>query len=427
MKLLAPPPCKNNLKKSLGYYGIRKIYKFIGFNIAFKIRTERFEEILLCFCPKIRVYKKKVSKKFEEARILNCLNDSANLFEISKIPKGRSCILFLMDYLLPAGGVERRLELQFKWLEKHNIQPIIVARSQEYLPLDKYPFLRLIDYASNSQQKLLDLIRWTNAEVVEFNMKTTSFFHDVDIDALRRYARVGCMIHGKVELDAKQLNRLDYRCTSSIHANNYEGVSYIPNVVEFSSKTPKYNINSRKALYVGRIDSEKLPTIENFIRFCLKYNFRYEIAGPVNKKSRKVMEFCARIPASVFIGPIDTRRYLQEKGGCYAFIAGVGQVTLEAIAANLPAFVPSHEENSERAVFADFDNIEKLVEWNCVITKLPESLVKCNYEEFAEAKSNAEKLKSFRPLEPYCVRDALMRLRDSEKVYSEYVKVIFDR
>lgn len=423
-----PPPTHTHIKKkskiSRGYFGVCKIYKLFGFEIAYKIRTDKFEEFHLCFWEGKRIWKKRLPRKYVEAANLNCLNDSANLFEIQKIQKDKSCVLFLMDYLFLAGGVERRLELQFKWLEEHNVQPVIVARSQDYVQLDKYPFVRLIGYASNAQQKLLDLIRWTGAVCVEFNMKSTSFFHDVDLEAIKRHARVGCMIHGRVALDEEQLNRLDFRCTSSIHANDYTGVTFIPNIVEFPLQTADYNIYSKKALYIGRIDSEKLPTVENFVRLCREHRIEYEIAGPINRESKGVAEFCGTLDESVLIGPIDTRTFLLENGKEFAFIGGVGQVPLEAIAVNLPVVVLSHERNSNRAVFADSNNLADLIEWNCVITKLPEALVPNNSDEFLNAKRNAEKLGNSRLLDAYRVRDILMELRNVDKIYSEYLQIL---
>ena len=259
-----------------------------------------------------------LSSKIRRAELLNEGFDAANLHELRTIDPARTVVLFVFDFLHETGGVERRVELFLDRLSARGIQPVIVAARHDYAPLQKYPCLRLIPGAPNAAWKLLQFVRWSGAKVVEFNLKSPKLAHDVDIKALRQLVRVGCMLHGREDTTQEFLDRLDYRCTVFSHSSGFERLVNLPNIVTFPDARPAFDPHADTALYVGRIDSEKLPTIRNFIRICERLGVRFEIAGPVTSPgSRPVGRFLPTVPPDALIGPIDTRAHLQAHGSRY--------------------------------------------------------------------------------------------------------------
>lgn len=436
-----PPPdaqSKNNLSclsrqscqvtKTFGYYGITKVYKVFGQPIAVRERFREKEEYRLQIGRWSKhLFSRQLPTKFRIADLQNDMADMANLRQLEKLPdRDQKRVLFVLDYLMIAGGVERRLELQFDWLKRHGIQPILVAEKMEYAPLAKYPVLRFFGYAPNAQAKLVELIQWSKASVVEFNMKGCCLLHDLDIATVKQFARIGCMIHGEIEASQAQLNILDYRCSSRDKPAYFQNVTPIPNVVEFPAQLPRYDARSNKALYIGRIDSDKLKTVQSFVRVCQNHNLQFELAGPLYPQ-REVVQYVERIGSDHFIGQIDTRSFLQEHGKEYAFIAGVGQIPLEAAAANLPTLIPTHSDDASQSVFLSSENLDVLLDWNCVLRRMPKDfLVQPNLADFFEARSKVlAKQCGIEQLNSYRLRKALQARRNAEEIWGKYVGILF--
>lgn len=341
--------------------------------------------------------------------------------------EGKKVVLYVLDYLIEAGGVERRFELQFDWLEKHGVQPVLVCGRQEYAPLAHVPTILFNERGALSTDFLIEVIRRTQAAVVEFQMKCPRLLHAVDLGRLNKAARTGCMIHGKLRAKAEVLGALNYRATSRVHHKLCEDVTDIPNVVGFSASYPTYDANAAKALYVGRIDQDKLPTVRNFVAICTRYGFGFEIAGPISRGQKQVNAFISELPQEALLGTIDTRAFLQKQGGAYAFVGGVGQVPLEAAAANLPALVTPHLPDPGRAVFLTQENFAKLHEWNCVITEgnIPEELAPGNVEMFMQALKIARETSSTDAIEPFRVRRVAQKLISEDVVWSSYRELLF--
>ena len=235
------------------------------------------------------------------------------------------------------------------------------------------------------------------------------------------------MIHSKLRAKAEVLGALNYRATSRVHHKLCEDVTDIPNVVGFSASYPTYDANAAKALYVGRIDQDKLPTVRNFVAICTRYGFGFEIAGPISRGQKQVNAFISELPQEALLGTIDTRAFLQNQGGAYAFVGGVGQVPLEAAAANLPALVTPHLPDPGRAVFLTQENFAKLHEWNCVITEgnIPEELAPGNVEMFMQALKIARETSSTDAIEPFRVRRVAQKLISEDVVWSSYRELLF--
>ena len=256
-------------------------------------------------------------------------------------------------------------------------------------------------------------------------MKDSKFFQDVDLQRLRHYARIGCMIHGSIDAEQSQLNKLDYRCATRKSANIFENVIQIPNTVEFPETIPDIDVVSRRALYIGRLDNEKLETVENFLQICRTFGFECDIAGPII--SRKRFEGIRErygIKDESILGKIDSRAFLLENGGHYAFVAGVGQVPLEAAALNIPSLVVTHGSDPASSVFLTKDNLRCLVHNNCVLKNMPKSLVLGNFASFMKAKDEAANMRSDQPLSPFRMRDHLYAVRNKDLIFSQYLKIL---
>ena len=256
---------------------------------------------------------------------------------------------------------------------------------------------------------------------MEFNVKSTDLLQVVDIEALRMLTRVGVMIHNTIKVDQGRLDALDYRVSVRKHEMPYSNLTFIPNVVRLPDVMPVYRLDAGKALYIGRIDREKLPTVKNFVTICRRYGLEYEIAGPVYKEEA-VSEWVQGQPKDVMLGTLDTRAWLAEHGAEYAFIGGVGQVVLEAVAANLPCLVATHGNNALRSAFVTKGNLASLLEWNCVLRGCPEATVSGNVVEFFEARARSRE--DPQGLEQFRVRKELVTLRSEENIWEQYLEIL---
>ena len=103
---------------------------------------------------------------------------------LNTIPKDRKIVFYVIDCLTETGGMERRLALQFDWLMRHGIQPVLVIEDQGYPPLNGYPCLKLLQWAPNAREIFMNLVREVNPLAVEFHMKSPRFFHEIDLEAI---------------------------------------------------------------------------------------------------------------------------------------------------------------------------------------------------------------------------------------------------
>lgn len=415
-----PPPI-------LSHYGLNKIYRCAGYPVGFRVRTEKREKFYagwpgmgLC------LFFRSLPKRFTEASRFNEAQVPHYREILNTIPKDRKIVFYVIDCVVETGGVERRLALQFDWLMRHGIQPVLVIEDQGYPPLNGYPCLKLLQWAPNAREIFMNLVREVNPLAVEFHMKSPRLFHGLDLEALKKLTRVGVMIHGEGDFDQHRLNALDYGCSVRLYEQRYKSLTYLPNVVQFPDSIPTYNLKARKALYVGRIDAEKLPTVKSFVAICRRYGIDYDIAGSLSD-AREVQAWIPTQPKHVFIGIIDTRQYLIDHSEDYAFIGGVGQVVLEAVASNLPCLVTTHQKDAMRSAFVTKDNLAELLNWNCVLRGCPEDRVGRHIESFFESRSKAIKgnevaLTYF--YGTYFARKELQALRHEDEVWAKYLKLV---
>ena len=288
-----------------------------------------------------------------------------------KCTDGRKKILFIVHSLSSKGGIESRVLKYAEHLRKNNIEPYFLCQYNYFEPVIKnFTVYTLRFYDANFQECLIALLQHGNFNVVEFQFYGgTGYFEQLDIQTLKSVCRVGVTLHGGFAFPEKQLSKVDYCCLMTqflaydqpnkvVQAN---GIDLLPACWFFNGQ--------RKALFISRLDQEKLPTIRAFIDFCKEKNISPEIAGPLSRKSaldiRKIIEQEYGYTVT-FLGEIDCIPFLKEHSHDYLFVGGVGQVPLEALSLGFPAFVCSHH-GKEHSSFITGKNFETLKAYNCVI------------------------------------------------------------
>ena len=101
----------------------------------------------------------------------------------------------------------------------------------------------------------------------------------------------------------------------------------------------------------------------------------------------------------------------------YLFIAGVGQIPLEAASLGFPAAVVSSKRSSDFAeslIFLDLSNVEFLHQWNFVINQCPIENLTPNGQKFIDDFRNGKVSAEFG------VSQKIQKLRTPEKLVKIY-------
>lgn len=310
------------------------------------------------------------------------------------------------------GGIESRLLKYANHLRQDGIEPYFLCQYNEYSPiLENFTVYYLRFHDANFEKCFLDLLQHKRFDTIEFQFGPTDYFEKLDIEALKKSHRVGGTIHALIPLPEAQLAKLDYCCLiSSSQPYNKSNKTFQLNGVTIYPALWKFN-HQRKALFISRLDKEKLPTLRAFLDFCISKNIAPEIAAPLSNKAsldaRSIIEHeYGEIPN--FIGAIDSLPFLKEHTQDYLFVGGVGQVPLEALSLGYPAFVCSHL-GLEHSTFVTEENFEELRIYNFVIRQ-------SKGKDFI---SQTVPDKDFCPLPP----DLIKKISFSE-IFTEYRKLI---
>ena len=269
------------------------------------------------------------------------------------------------------GGIESRVLKYAEHLRKNNIEPYFLCQHNYFDSIKKkFTVYTLRFYDSNFQECLIELLKHGKFNVVEFQFYGgTGYFELLDIQKLKSMCRVGVTLHGGFAFPEEQLVKVDYCCLMTKFLAydkpnkvfQLNGIDLLPTCWSFNGQ--------RKALFVSRLDQEKLPTLRAFIDFCKEKNIDPEIAGPLSQQSaldiRKIIEQ-EYGHAATFLGEIDCLPFLKEHSNDYLFVGGIGQVPLEALSLGFPTFVCSHY-GKEYSSFVTDKNFETLQTYNFVI------------------------------------------------------------
>ncbi len=371
-----------------GFYGLVFRLEIFGFPLLTLQRTKTRENF---FIGTHRVFVRNLPGVFKLADIENASLYSRNESFLRALPNEGFRILYVVDSLSTTGGTERRLHSQIQHLKNEKtkdglpIVPIVLTQSSQYAPLNQeFGVLRMNFQAPHFAEDFIDLVTCAHIDLVEFQFKTERYAYDIDIEALKKICRVGCFMHN-LSREPKRSNRafysqFHYRLSSQRTWKDF--FTRVPNWIESCNPIWRY-ASQRKALYISRADKSKIPSLLRFIKVCKEHGLGIEIACPlpISRHWTRALKN-EKISPSSFIGAIDTIAYLKEHASDYLFVAGIGQVPVEAASFGIPAFLPSSRKTDFDGVFLTNEAVQFFHEWNFVINECPKTDHLCNTKEF---------------------------------------------
>lgn len=264
-------------------------------------------------------------------------------------PDKRPVIIYVVKDLAIMGGVEVRMAAYCRYLTSRGFRIIIVSEYNFFPELQSYDNYYLDFSLANAAECLIELVQNYQAYCLEFHFKSSDIIKNLNFEQLKKQTIIGCVIHNNVDADYLSLYHFNYIIVvSQLLKNKYEKqLPYsiiIPNAVESASY--KYILPQNEpleAIIISRICREKCPTLKAFIEFCLKSNIVPRIGGP-ESKNRKIEKYLIKkyhLHNENFLGLYDTKD-LSHNLGRYLFVAGVGQVVLNAGIYGYPVFLTSH-------------------------------------------------------------------------------------
>ena len=351
-----------NIKKGFGNAGLKYDYRLLGVSLLKITRHTDHDRIKLLSLLSLRVGKNNKKKQ--------CFNNEEALHDISESTSKK--IVFVVRDLQATGGVESRLHKLAVYLKKKDILPIFITQNNANVELRKEINLYCNLSLPESSTIFSTLMERINPDVIEFQFKSPKIFHDLSDAFFKSIPLKGVCIHEEVNFDINQIKKVDY-IISSTRRKCVSGINdchIVPNWLSFPA-TPLWSYNGQgKAVIISRISKDKLPTIINFIELCNSMNIEYDIAGSIeDEESVRVFNQLLRngIPQSAFIGGVKTVQFLKKNTNKYLFVAGVGQVAIEASSIGYPFAVSPHFGGYENTVFLEKENVNALLEKNFTI------------------------------------------------------------
>lgn len=325
------------------------------------------------------------------------------------------------------GGMQTRIYNYLKKLEEYGCNVYFLTDTNQNAHLQSLSNFTLNYRASNFSECLLELAEQFQITHIEFNIKNNRLVENINFDALEKY-KTGLVIHSIVDCSFMPLQRFNYKIvtTGGIRRKNFpylDDAQVIYNALPKQENIFKYT-HQRTALLVTRIDKEKQPTIEAFIEFCQNANINFEIAGSEAKRRGRVIAALKakyHLEESIFIGDIETIDFLKEYVEKYIFIAGVGQVVIEAGALGYPVFVASHF-GLAKSFFLTPEKASLLRRYNFTIQK---SFLDCHpyYEDDAQKEVDLNRI-LLGDVAPFCVHAYMESHCEFESAFEQYVSLL---
>lgn len=277
----------------------------------------------------------------------------------------KPAILFLTETFLQHGGVETRIRLyaQAYWARGWNvyIEPTQYRNSTpDNFKLGKNGFINTCWLVWWKFTRHIRIIEWQSGS--SENIKFYPFIMRL------LGVHLGIVFHGVVgkEIESKITNFHYALCVSEVQKKRYPalaGCTVIPNALPRLKDS--FNIwkwqKQTRALYISRLDKDKMPSILAFIRFCNTHHIPMDIAGTGYILQNLKEQYGGK--NIHFIGPIDTKTFLQNQQHKYLFVGGIGQVALEGITQGYPVLI-TPLTGEEYCFFATNENLEKLQFYN---------------------------------------------------------------
>lgn len=280
--------------------------------------------------------------------------------------KGKS-ILYVAANFVKAGGIETRLLQYIKELRSFGWNVYILSENNANEQLAELTNFNLNFDAENFGNCLDEIIDRYNINIVEFQFKNPKILKNLDLEKLKSKVKLGCTIHNLGIKNTAIINKFDYKVMVSkyMYENHYTNIKDAV-VIQNCIDTNKYkNLpyweykGQKKALLVSRINTDKIKSIECFIKYCRKNNIEFEIAGEEQKGSNLKQKLIKKyyLNENNFIGNIDTLDYLSKHIDDILFVGGVGLVILEAAYLNYPCLCCSDWTGNNYS-FITLDNID---------------------------------------------------------------------
>ena len=349
-------------QKGYGNSGLKYDYRLFGISMLKITRHSGYDSITLLSLLTLRIKKNRAP--------LPAVNNEAALRYLAGSAAKK--IVFVVRDLQATGGVESRLYKLAQYVKKFNYLPVFITQSNAYEALKSEVNIFCDHSSPESATRLREILARINPDVVEFQFKSAKLFHDLSDDFFNADFTIGVCIHEEAAFDADKVNQADYiissterRCLSGI-----KDYAIIPNWLSFPESPAWSYKNQNKALIVSRLSKDKLPTIVNFVDLCNFLGVAYEIAGDVkDEMSASIVDFLVKqgVALGAFIGEIETVKYLKKNTDKYLFVAGVGQVAIEASAVGYPFAVTPHHGGYENTIFLEEQNSRALLERNFTI------------------------------------------------------------
>ena len=339
------------------------------------------------------------------------------------VPCSGKSILYVAANFVKAGGIETRLLQYIKELRSFGWNVYLLSEDNANEQLAVFTNFKLNFDAENFDRCLEEIINRYNIDVVEFQFKNPKILKNLNIGKLKSKVKLGCTIHNLGIKNTDIINKFDYKVMVSkyMYENHYKNINDAI-VIQNCIDTNKYKYlpsweykGQRKALLVSRINTDKIKSIECFIKYCKKNNIAFEIAGEEQAGSN-LKQFLMKkyhLQRSCFIGSVNTLEYLSQHIDDILFIGGVGLVILEAAYLNYPCLCCS-DWVGDNYSFVTFANIDLFDNFTIRKQSLVSQKNKKNYE------LNLERLNI------YMLRHCIISNRNLRVSSKKYFSVIED-
>ena len=276
----------------------------------------------------------------------------------------RPAVAYVVKALAVCGGLETRLAAYAESLSRQGCRVVFVTERNRCQAIRRhYECVHINFHARNFGAALVRKVRSLGIDTVEFQVKSRRFMYGLSLGELNRHCRVGCVIHGDIpSLDMDVLAAMDYRIVISDRLCHIDYVRLgdyrvIPNSVGEQTPVWKY-CGQKEALIISRIKGDKYRQISSAVEFCLARGIPFTIAGPHSRggAARRLRRKYGLHRGVFTRRPISTVEYLNRNAGRYLFVAGVGQVLLEAGALGYPCLLAS-DSGPDMSTFLTRDNI----------------------------------------------------------------------
>lgn len=374
-------------------------------------KKQKIQILGIKFVYKSKSWLEKINKE-------NVVQNKTNL--CLDIPKNEKNILLIAANYNKAGGIETRIIQYSKKLIAEGWNVYLLSEKNENEKLLQLTNFYLNFDADNVHECLKEIIDRYNIKILEFQFKKTKILKNLNLLQLKNEVKIGCVIHNLGVQDITAINSFDYKIMVSryMYENFYKGIenaAVIQNSID-TTENKQMRIweykNQKTALLISRISSDKIKSIECFIKYCQKYNIKFKIAGDEpnsgSLKVRLMKKF--KLSAKSFIGQIDTLTYLSNHSDEILFVGGVGLVILESLYLGYPCLCCS-DFNGQNYSFITETNISLFD--NFTISKLSK-VSKLNKKEHQLDTEN---------ISVYCNRDYIIKHRDLQKNFADYLNI----